>query len=69
MQYIVNALMANYSKRRGGYQGLKLNDKKQVLETAMANIALITRDGIFVAVPPEHILEGTTIKRVMGFVR
>jgi hypothetical protein len=39
VNYIENALMANESKIRGGYQGIKVLESGVILEASMANIA------------------------------
>jgi branched-subunit amino acid aminotransferase/4-amino-4-deoxychorismate lyase len=50
--------MANFAKKKGGYQGLKLDKEGNILEAAMANIATITKKKEFLITPTDHILEG-----------
>ena len=67
VNYIENAIMANESKKKGGYQGIKALENGVLLEASMANIAFIF--GKEFATPRfETVIEGTTIKKLLKFV-
>lgn len=78
VNYLVNSIMADYSKKNGGYIGIKLDKDGHVLvifhffickEGAIANIAFVLNDGTF-AYPPMHkTIRGTTLRDSIEIVR
>ena len=67
VDYTHNSLMANESKKRGGYQGIKALKNGVLLEAAVANIAFMF--GKEFATPRfETVIEGTTIKKLLKYV-
>ena len=67
VNYVENSMMANESKLRGGYQGIKALENGVLLEASMANIAFIF--GKEFATPHfSTVIEGTTIKKLLKYV-
>ncbi|EGR30778.1 zinc-binding dehydrogenase family protein, putative [Ichthyophthirius multifiliis] len=67
--YLENAIIANTSKQKGGYQGLKIDENGNVLEAAMANIGIVLKNQEFWTPPGEKIVEGTTLKKCFQFMK
>jgi len=49
-------------------EGIKLTAEGLLLESAISNIVLITKDSVFVAPLPDNIVYGITMRRVMMVV-
>jgi branched-subunit amino acid aminotransferase/4-amino-4-deoxychorismate lyase len=67
--YLINALVNNKSKEQGGYLGIMTDENGNMLETPMSNIAFLLLDGTFLVPPFDKTLTGTTVVRVMDFVK
>lgn len=63
--YLENSIIANASKSKGGYLGIKIDENGHALEAAIANIGLVLKNGDFVTPPSEKIIEGTTLKKCL----
>lgn len=64
--YLSNALCVMEARSKGGYMGISLDDHGHIAESAIANVAIVHKNR-FLTPLPHHILEGTTIKRVLMF--
>ena len=67
VDYLDNAVMANKSKEKGGYQGIKALKSNVLLEAATSNIAFVF--GKEFATPRfEMVVKGTTIIKSLQFM-
>ena len=66
--YLLNALCAEESQRKGGYLGIQLHEDGTVAEGAIGNIAMISKDNIFITPPFGTILSGTTVKKLISLL-
>ncbi len=69
VNYVENALMANESKKRGGYLGIKIDKDHNFVEAAIANIGFVLKNQTFVLPTFEKCIAGTTIKRVLIYLQ
>lgn len=66
--YLENSIVANFSKSRGGYLGIKADEDGNLLEAAIANIAIVLKSNVFLTPPPDKIVEGTTLKKCISYI-
>ena len=66
--YLLNALCAEESQRKGGYLGIQLHEDGTVAEGAIGNIGMISKDNILITPPFGTILSGTTVKKLIALV-
>jgi branched-subunit amino acid aminotransferase/4-amino-4-deoxychorismate lyase len=66
--YLVHALVTKQSRDQGGFLGIMTDDKNNILETSMSNVAFVMKNGEFNVPPFEKTLIGTTVVRVLEFV-
>ena len=57
--------MADYSKSRGGYFGIKTDKEGKLLEGAISNIAYVLKDGSFGHPPLAKTIRGTTLTKAI----
>lgn len=68
VNYLELATMADYSKIRGGYFGIKTDSKGILLEGAISNIAFLLKDGRFGHPPLARTIRGTTLTKAVKIV-
>ncbi|KAL4457033.1 hypothetical protein ABPG74_014671 [Tetrahymena malaccensis] len=68
ISYLENAIIANASKSKGGYLGIKVDENGYLLEASIASIGMILKNKEFVSPPADKIIEGTTLKKCMQFL-
>jgi branched-subunit amino acid aminotransferase/4-amino-4-deoxychorismate lyase len=66
--YLVHALVTKKSRDEGGYLGIMTDEKGNILETSMSNVAFVLKSGEFNVPPFDKTLIGTTVIRVLDFV-
>ena len=64
----MHALVTKESRDQGGYLGIMTDDRGNLLETSMSNIAFVLKNGEFNVPPFDKTLIGTTVVRVLDFV-
>lgn len=61
--YLINALVAMESEDKGGMLGLQVDHRGRLLESAIANVAIVDKEGRFRTPAFDEILAGTTVRR------
>lgn len=67
--YLLNVLLAMAAQDRGGCFGINIRADGTVAEGAVANCALVTKDGALVTPRFDDILSGTTVRKAMELAR
>eukprot|EP00624_Nannochloropsis_granulata_P002007 evm.model.NODE_19466_length_64249_cov_18.424255.22 len=62
--YLTNALVCESAEGMGGCLGIQLDESGRLAESSIANIAILTPQGMLRTPPFEKILAGTTVKRL-----
>lgn len=60
--------MADYSKMRGGYLGIKTDQNSVILEGSISNIAFVLEDKTFAFPPLEKTIRGVTLTKALKIV-
>lgn len=68
VNYLDLATMADYSKSRGGYLGIKVDPQGNLLEGAVSNIAFVLKDGTFAHPPLTKTIRGSTLSKALKIV-
>ena len=63
--YMSNALCVLEARAKGGYMGVQLSPQGYILESAVANICAVLKDGRLLTPPADQVLAGTTIRRIL----
>ena len=69
VNYLALACMADYSKSRGGYFGIKTDKEGKLLEGAVSNIAYVLKDGSFGYPPLSKTIRGTTLTKAVKILQ
>lgn len=64
VNYLENSLIADYSRSRGGFRGIKIDKEGNLLEGSISNIAFVMKDKSFVYPPLEKTIRGNTLSKV-----
>ena len=67
--YLPNVLVVLEAKDRGADNGVFIDQRGMVAESAIMNVAFVTKDRVFRHPPFESILSGITIHRVLDFAQ
>jgi len=67
--YLLNALTAMEAEDMGGMQGIQVDDNGCLVESAVACVAIVTKDGVLKAPPFDHTLASTTVVRGFDLAR
>lgn len=68
VNYLELATMADYSKTRGGYFGIKVDPQGYLLEGAISNVAFILADNTFAYPPLSKTIRGNTLNKALKIV-
>ncbi|CAD8121514.1 unnamed protein product [Paramecium sonneborni] len=68
VNYLELATMADYSKVRGGYFGIKVDPQGNLLEGAISNVAFLTKDNTFGYPPLNKTIRGNTLNKALKIV-
>mmetsp|Transcript_38878 Transcript_38878/g.51233 ORF Transcript_38878/g.51233 Transcript_38878/m.51233 type:complete len:334 (+) Transcript_38878:93-1094(+) len=67
--YMINALTAMESEDKGGMLGLQVDAQGRLLESAIANVAIVDQDGWLRTPCFDEILSGTTVARALDLAQ
>lgn len=68
VNYLALATMADYSKSRGGYFGVKVDQNGNLLEGAISNVAFVTKNKIFGYPPLSKTIRGSTLTKAIKLI-
>ncbi|HWH76886.1 MAG TPA: aminotransferase class IV [Candidatus Binatus sp.] len=67
--YLPNVLVVLEAKDRGADNGIFIDQRGMIAESAIMNVAFVTKDRVFRHPPFESVLSGITIQRVLEFAQ
>lgn len=67
--YTFNSYIATRSKEQDGYLGVFTDEQGNLLESAMANVGVLLKNGQVLIPPFTHTIAGTTAIKIMKFLK
>ena len=69
MNYLAPAISADFSKKNGGYIGIRFDKKGNILEGTITNIGFVLKDNSFAYPSIKKTIQGTTLRNVIEIVK
>ena len=66
--YLNNCIVNKYSKEKGGYLGIIIDEDKNLLESTISNVAFVNLDNEFVVPSFDKTLKGTTVTKCFSYI-